>query len=77
MSSPITGTGGGIGILLGYVLSGLAYLSVVRMTGTSFPFPFHPLPPLFTLAFCLLIGLTFGLYPAWRASRISPIDALR
>jgi len=29
------------------------------------------------LVFCLVLGTLGGLYPAWRATRFSPVEALR
>jgi putative ABC transport system permease protein len=38
---------------------------------------FDPLLALGSVAFILAIGLTAGLYPAWKASKINPIEAIK
>ncbi len=74
VESALLGTIGGIiGIALGYVMSFTATLIV-----PDFPPPQVPLWAV-TLAFVFSasIGVFFGLYPAAKAARLNPIDALR
>ncbi|MGE0239995.1 MAG: ABC transporter permease [Parvibaculaceae bacterium] len=63
--------GGVIGILLGLALAGIA-VQVMAI-------PFVPNPSIIALAvlFSGAIGLGFGFFPARRAARLDPIDALR
>jgi putative ABC transport system permease protein len=70
-----------VGGLLG-VLTGLAVVFVVPPLSDFFadahlPAKVH-IPAIFiALVFAVLVGVVFGLYPAWRASRLDPIEALR
>jgi putative ABC transport system permease protein len=67
----LTGLGGLVGIGLGYLLSwGATQL-------LHFPFKFDPLVTLGATLFSVAIGVGFGLYPANRAARLDPIEALR
>ncbi len=67
----LTGIGGFIGLVVG--------------EGTSFLInAYSPLPayiPLWAVAMAILVsagvGIVFGLYPAWKASSLDPIEALR
>jgi macrolide transport system ATP-binding/permease protein len=63
--------GGIIGLVIG-VCAG--YLLTV---GLGFPFVPSPLPIVLAFTVSALVGVTFGFYPALRASRLDPIVALR
>jgi putative ABC transport system permease protein len=66
--------GGAAGLLLGYVGTELILKSIPQFGFTS-----HYTPQLFLQALAIAIGLGFvgSLYPAWQASRLSPVEALK
>lgn len=70
-----------LGGILG-VITGLAFVFIVPalarwVANENLPAQVH-VPSIFiALGFSLLVGVVFGLYPAWRASRLDPIEALR
>jgi putative ABC transport system permease protein len=63
--------GGLVGILLGL---GLAWLAT---NGLSVPFLVDPMIVLIAFGFSALVGVIFGYFPARRAARLDPIEALR
>lgn len=67
----ISATGGVIGILIGQLLS------FIMSTLLSWPPAINTTSMLVSFSFCTLIGVFFGYYPALKASRMDPIDALR
>jgi putative ABC transport system permease protein len=63
--------GGAIGLALSVVLARI-FEKVAE-----WPAPIGPGIVVFSLAFSAIVGVLFGAYPAYRASRLSPIEALR
>jgi len=73
----ITALGGLFGILLGASLSFVASLLLTYVVGVSWTFAFPISTALLGLIISALIGIVFGLYPAYQASKKSPMEALR
>jgi putative ABC transport system permease protein len=70
-SSAISALGGLIGILLGVVLAR------VVTAATSLPSRLEPVSVVLAILMSASIGLFFGIYPANRAAKLDPVDALR
>lgn len=67
--------GGVMGIVQGWLLlKGLSRITVLMGTGTG---ALAPGLVMQALSVVLLLGLVGGLYPAWRASLLQPVEALR
>jgi len=70
--------GGAIGVILG--IGGSVSLTVAINTvssGRDWPIVISHWAAIASLLFSAAVGMGFGFYPAWRASRLDPIDALR
>ncbi len=72
----LTFTGGILGIILGIIVSYLIALGA-RFAGYDWAFIISPLAILLAVSVSILTGIVFGLYPALKAARLDPIDALR
>jgi putative ABC transport system permease protein len=72
----ITLLGGMVGILLG-VLVTFALGAVFEALGFAFSLAFSWKSLLLGAGFSLLVGVIFGLAPAYRAAKLSPMEALR
>lgn len=70
--------GGIVGILLGVGASvGITYLINALSSGSDWPVVISLPAAGIALLFAAAVGIFFGFYPARRASRLDPIDALR
>ena len=70
--------GGIVGVLLGISASiGLIWLINAVSAGRPWPIVVSWPAAVASLVFSAAVGIGFGYYPAWRASRLDPIDALR
>jgi putative ABC transport system permease protein len=67
----VTAVGGAIGVLVGY---GLAYLLSFAM---GFPVSIRAQSAVMGVGVSLVVGIISGMYPAMRAAKLDPIDAMR
>ena len=70
-SSLLAGAGGVIGVLAGIAATQLS--AVIGAWEAILSWPAAGIG----FAFSVTVGMTFGMYPALRASRVEPIEALR
>ncbi|HEY6843566.1 MAG TPA: ABC transporter permease, partial [Thermoanaerobaculia bacterium] len=72
----LSGLGGAVGVIGGFFLANIARLLLAKLV---------QLPPVHTpfwaillsFGFCAFLGTLFGIYPAAKASKLDPIEALR
>ncbi len=67
--------GGGLGVGVGYGVSHL--ISGISLTGQAITTVITPDIPILAVSVSAAIGIIFGLYPAFRAANLKPIEALR
>lgn len=63
--------GGMFGVMLGMFIGKLLGSLI------SVPAVFSPYAILIGVLFSVVTGTIFGIYPAWKAARMTPVDALR
>jgi putative ABC transport system permease protein len=72
-----TTTGGLIGVLAGLSVILLGPLIYQAITGLRSPAIIDVNSIFISVGVSVCVGVVFGLYPAWKASRLDPIEALR
>lgn len=76
-SVSITGFGAVVGTLLGLVASASIMIGIKSFTGAPVGVAYTWMSILLAAVAAVVIGIVFGMFPAVRASRLSPVDAIR
>jgi putative ABC transport system permease protein len=72
----LSGLGGAVGVLGGFLMATIARLIISRWF--DFPPVYTPIwAVVIAVTFCATLGVIFGIYPAAKASKLDPIEALR
>ena len=66
---------GGVGYAIGIISP--RFIAPYLMSAYNLTFPFNPLLAAAALIASVIVGLAAGIYPAVRASRLDPVEALR
>ncbi len=69
--------GGILGIVLGLLFGWGIATYISSITGQTFRSVISPGMMFFSVGFSVCIGIVFGVYPAYQASRLDPVEALR
>lgn len=72
----LTSLGGIVGIILGFLIN-LAFSYIFSLLGFALKLSLTLNSVLLGVGFSMVTGIIFGYYPAWKASKLSPIEALR
>jgi putative ABC transport system permease protein len=68
----LTAAGGVIGLLLGAIITG-----IIPLIFPSLPATMSVFWSMFAFSSAAGVGLVFGIYPAWKAANLDPIESLR
>jgi putative ABC transport system permease protein len=71
-SVTLAAIGGAVGVFLGWSL-----VFIVRLIFPSFPASVSTTLVALGVSVASMIGIFFGVYPAWKAARLNPVEALR
>ena len=71
-ATTLAATGGILGVILGWMI-----VLILRLAFPSFPASVSPALVALGVSVASMIGIFFGVYPAWKASQLNPVDALR
>ena len=72
----LTSLGGAIGIVVGVAVAYLASV-IMKQLGYDWAFVISPVSVILAVGVSILTGVIFGSYPAYKASKLNPIEALR